>query len=64
LLALRAACEKLRTPIPYEFAKLFSMKQIDLASNDPRFVEGFQTARANLTALVERLSNDAAAPII
>jgi hypothetical protein len=40
------------------------LKQIDLASNDPRFVEGFQTARGNLTALVERLSNDAAAPII
>jgi hypothetical protein len=63
LLALRAACEKLRTPIPYEFAKLFSMKQIDLASNDPRFVEGFQTARGNLAALVECLSNDAVAPI-
>jgi hypothetical protein len=63
LLALRAACEKLRTPIPYEFGKLFSLKQLDLASNDPRFVEGFQTARGNLAALVERLSNDAEAPI-
>jgi hypothetical protein len=42
LLALRTACEKLRTSIPYEFSKLFSLKQIELASNDPRFVEGFQ----------------------
>jgi hypothetical protein len=63
LLALRAACEKLRTPIPYEFSKLFAMKQLELASNDPRFVEEFQTARASFAALVERLSNDAEAPI-
>jgi hypothetical protein len=55
--------EKLRTPIPYEFSKLFAMKQLELASNDPRFVEEFQTARASFAALVERLSNDAEAPI-
>jgi hypothetical protein len=63
LLAFRAACEKLRTRIPYEFGKLFTLKQIDLASNDPRFVEKFQTARGNLVVLVERLSSAAEAPI-
>ena len=61
LLALRTTCEKLRTPIPHEFAKLFAMKQVELASNDPRFVEGFQAARASFATLVERLLNDAEA---
>jgi hypothetical protein len=61
LLAMRQACEKLRTPIPYEFSKLFSLKQIELASNDSRFVEGFQSARASFAGLVERLLSDAEA---
>jgi hypothetical protein len=52
-----------RSPRSFDFLRLFASKSFETASNDPRFVEGFQTARGNLTALVERLSSDAAAPI-
>jgi hypothetical protein len=61
LLALRTTCERLRTSIPYEFSKLFSLKQIELASNDPRFVDEFQTARASFADLAQRLATDAEA---